>query len=171
VYHGEKGGYLPAVDIIGLYQVLAKYNNYDKYFQPNSFQRNNVTIGISAHIPIFSQKTRASVGLAKTRVQEAEIQLGTRRQEVRLEVRQKAQSVRELDAGREVARLDLKLARETMEMVQAKFEQGQATLRDIEQARLDESDRWVAFLDAEFAWQQGQLTLLQATGQLAKVFQ
>lgn len=171
VYHGEKGGYLPTVDIIGLYQVLAKYNNYDKYFQPNSFQRNNVTIGISAHIPIFSQKTRASVGLAKTRVQEAEIQLGTRRQEVRLEVRQKAQSVRELDAGREVARLDLKLARETMEMVQAKFEQGQATLRDIEQARLDESDRWVAFLDAEFARQQGQLTLLQATGQLAKVFQ
>jgi hypothetical protein len=29
----------------------------------------------------------------------------------------------------------------------------------------------VAFLDADFARQQGQLTLLQAAGQLAKVFQ
>lgn len=171
VYHGEKGGYLPSVDVIGLYQVLAKFNNYNQFFNPNSFQRNNVTIGISARIPIFSQKTRASVSLAKTQLQEAEIQLGNRRQQVRLEVQQKAQSVRELDAGREVARLDLKLARESLELVQAKFEQGQATLRDIEQARLDESDRWVAFLDAEFARQQGQLTLLQATGQLAKVFQ
>jgi outer membrane protein len=171
IYHGEKGGYLPTVDLIGLYQVLAKFNNYNEFFQPNSFQRNNITVGISAHIPIFSQKTRASVGLAKTQLQEAELQLGNRRQQVRLDVQQKAQSVRELDAGREVARLDLKLARESLEMVQAKFEQGQATLRDIEQARLDESDRWVAFLDAEFARQQGQLTLLQATGQLAKVFQ
>ena len=55
--------------------------------------------------------------------------------------------------------------------MQAKFDQGRATLQDIEQARLDESDKWVAFLDADFARQQGQLTLLQATGQLAKVFQ
>jgi len=45
------------------------------------------------------------------------------------------------------------------------------TLRDLEQVRLDESDKWVAFLDADFARQQGQLTLLQATGQLATVFQ
>ena len=46
-----------------------------------------------------------------------------------------------------------------------------ATLQEIEQARLDENDKWVAFLDADFARQQAQLALLQATGQLAKVFQ
>ena len=171
LYSGEKGGYLPTVDFIGLYQVLAKFNNYNQFFNPNSFQRNNVTIGISARVPIFSQKTRASVSLAKTQLREAEIQLGTKRQQVRLDVQQKTRSVRVLDAQWEVARLDLKLARETLEVMQSKFEQGQSTLRDIEQARLDESDRWVGFLDAEFARQQGQLSLLQATGQLAKVFQ
>ena len=84
---------------------------------------------------------------------------------------QKARDVRELDASHEVARLDLQLAQESLQIAQTKFDQGRATLRDIEQARLDESDKWVAFLDAEFARQQGQLTLLQATGQLAKVFQ
>ena len=60
-----------------------------------------------------------------------------------------------------------------MEEVQAQLaarDQGRATLQEIEQARLDENDKWVAFLDADFARQQGQLTLLQATGQLAKVF-
>ncbi len=77
----------------------------------------------------------------------------------------------ELDATREVARLDLKLAQETVELVQARFDQGRATLQEIEQARLDESDKWIAFLDADFAKEQAQLTLLQATGQLAKVLQ
>jgi outer membrane protein TolC len=70
-----------------------------------------------------------------------------------------------------VARLDLQLAQESLQILQTKFDQGRATLRDIEQARLDENDKWVAFLDAEFSRQQGQLSLLQATGQLAKVFQ
>jgi outer membrane protein TolC len=86
-------------------------------------------------------------------------------------VLQKERNVRELTASKEVARLDLKLAQQTMELSQAKFEQGNLTLRDIEQSRLDESDKWVAFLDADFALQQAQLGLLQATGQLAKVFQ
>ena len=86
-------------------------------------------------------------------------------------MQQKARTVRELDAKREVARLDLQLAQESLQLVQAKFDQGNATLQEIEQARLDENDKWVAFLDADFARQQAQLSLLQATGQLAKVFQ
>ena len=86
-------------------------------------------------------------------------------------MQQKTRNVRELDATREVARLDLKLAQETVELVQARFDQGRATLQEIEQARLDESDKWMAFLDADFAKEQAQLTLLQATGQLAKVLQ
>ena len=123
------------------------------------------------NIPIFSAKTRANVALAKSQLEESEVTLGNKRQDVRLDLLQKERSVRELNASREVARLDLKLAQETLQLSQAKFEQGTLTLRDIEQSRLDESDKWVAFLDADFALQQGQLSLLQATGQLAKVFQ
>lgn len=166
---GERGGYWPTVNAVGLYQVLGKFNNYTEFF--NHFQRNNVTVGIDVHIPLFSAKTRANVAYAKSQLDAAELTLGNRRQEVRLEVRQKARDVRELDAVREVARLDLKLSQQMLEISQAKFDQGRATLRDIEEIRLEESDKWVAFLDADFARQQGQLTLLQATGQLAKVFQ
>jgi outer membrane protein TolC len=171
IWKGEKGGYWPTVSAVMQYQVLAQFNNYNQFFRPGSFQRNNITVGVDVHIPLFSAKTSASVRLAKSQLQESEIALGTKRQQVSLEARQKARNVRELDASREVARLDLKLAQESLQLVQAKFDQGRATLRDIEQARLDESDKWVAFLDADFARQQGQLTLLEATGQLAKVFQ
>jgi len=169
ILKGAKGGFWPTVSVVGLYQVLGKFNNYDEFF--SHFQRNNVTIGVDVHIPIFSSKTFAEVKLAHSQLSEAELALGNRRQEVRADVLQKARDVRELDASHEVARLDLQLAQESLQLVQTKFDQGRATLRDIEQARLDESDKWVAFLDAEFARQQGQLTLLQATGQLAKVFQ
>lgn len=169
IFKGAKGGYWPTLSIIGEYEVLTKFNNYAEFYK--KFERNNVTIGIQAQIPIFSSRTRADVLLAKKQLDEAGLLLSNKKDAVRLDLEQKVRSVRELDASREVARLELKLAQQTLETMQAKFEDGRATLRDLEQARLDESDKWVAFLDADLARQQGQLSLLQATGQLAKVFQ
>jgi outer membrane protein len=171
ILRGAHLAYWPTFAIVGQYSILSGFNNYDKYYNPGSFQRNNIAAGVQINIPLFSAKTRANVALAKSQLEESEVTLGTKRQEVRLDVLQKERNVRELNASREVARLDLKLAQQTLELSQAKFEQGNLTLRDIEQSRLDENDKWVAFLDADFALQQGQLNLLQATGQLAKVFQ
>jgi outer membrane protein len=159
----------PNVDLVGEYSILSKFNNYAEFYK--KFERNNVNVGVQVTIPIFAAKTSANVALAKSQLDAAELAVGNRRGEVRMEVQQKARNVRELEATREVARLDLKLAQETVQLAQARFDQGRATLQQIEQARLDESDKWVSFLDAEFAREQGQLTLLQATGQLAKIFQ
>ncbi|HXN99208.1 MAG TPA: TolC family protein [Candidatus Acidoferrales bacterium] len=166
---GAHLSYWPTVEVVGQYAILSKFNNYLDFYK--KFERNNVSLGVQVTIPIFASKTRATVALAKTELQAAELTLGNKRKEVRLDVQQKLRTVREVDAAREVARLDLKLAQETLQIAQSKFDEGRLTLRDIERARLDESDKWVAFLDADFARQQGQLSLLQATGQLAKVFQ
>ncbi len=169
ILKGARLSYWPTAELVGQYSVLSQFNNYGEFYK--KFERNNVNIGLQVTIPLFAAKTSANVALAKSQLSEAELALGSKRQEVRLEVQQKARSVRELDAAREVARLDLQLAQETLQLDQAKFDQGRVTLQEIEQARLDENDKWVAFLDADFARQQAQLTLLQATGQLAKVFQ
>lgn len=168
ILRGAKLSYFPTIDLVGQYSVLSKFNNYQDFYK--TFQRNNVNVGLQITIPIFAAKTSANVALARSRLNAAELKLGQKRQEARLDVQQKSRGVRELDASREVARLDLQLAQETLQLVQAKFDQGRATLQEVEQARLDESDKWVGFLDADFARQQAQLTLLQATGQLAKVF-
>ncbi|HTR46387.1 MAG TPA: TolC family protein, partial [Verrucomicrobiae bacterium] len=169
LFHGAKLSYFPTVDLVGQYSVLSKFNNYDQFYK--TFERNNVNVGVQVTIPLFAAKTSSNVTLAKRQLDEAEIALGNTRQQVRVEVQDKARNLRELEADREVARLDLQLAQENLQLVQARFDQSRATLQEIEQARLDESDKWVAFLDADFARQQAQLTLLQATGQLAKVFQ
>jgi len=165
---GARWSYFPTVDLVGPYSLLNKFNNYDQFYK--RFQENNLNVGVQITIPLFAAKTHANLVLAKSQLDAAELDLSNKRQEVRVEVQQKARNVREMDASREVARLDLQLAQQTLQLQQAKFDQGQATLQEIEEARLDESEKWVAFLDADFARQQAQLTLLQATGQLAKVF-
>jgi outer membrane protein TolC len=161
--------YWPTIDLVGQYSVLSKFNNYGQFY--NHFYRNNLNVGVVLTIPLFASKTSATAALAKSQLDVAEATVSKKRQEVRLDIVQKSRSVRELDAAREVARLDLKLAQETVGLAQARFDQGRVTLQEIEQDRLDESDKWIAFLDADFAHEQAQLTLLQATGQLAKVLQ
>ena len=169
LFRGAHLSYFPTIDVVGQYSLLSKFNNYDQFYK--KFEPNNVNIGVQITIPLFAAKTGANVTLAKRQLDEAEVALGNKRQQARFDIQEKAYNLRELDADHEVARLDLQLAQENLQLEQAKFDQGRATLKEIEQARLDESDKWVAFLDADFARQQAQLTLLQATGQLAKVFQ
>jgi outer membrane protein len=169
IFRGAHLSYWPTVDLVGQYSVLSKFNNYGEFYK--KFERNNLNVGVVLTIPLFASKTGATVALAKSQLDVAEATVSKKRQEVRLDVVQKSRSVRELDAAREVARLDLKLAQETVQLAQARFDQGRVTLQEIEQDRLDESDKWIAFLDADFAREQAQLTLLQATGQLAKVLQ
>jgi len=166
---GAHWSYFPTVDALGQYSLLSKFNNYGQFYK--TFEPNSVNIGVEITIPLFSAKTAANNTLAKRQLDQAEVALSNTRQQARLDIQQKSQNLRELEADREVARLDLQLAQQNLQLEQAKFDQGRATLQEIEQARLDENDKWLAFLDADFARHQAQLTLLQATGQLAKVFQ
>jgi outer membrane protein len=169
VLRGAHLSYWPTIDLVGQYSILSNFNNYLEFYR--HFERNNINAGVVLTIPLFAAKTSATIALAKSQFDVAEATVSKKRQEVRVDVVEKARNVGELDATREVARLDLKLAQETLQLAQARFDQGRVTLQEIEQDRLDESDKWIAFLDADFAREQGQLTLLQATGQLAKVLQ
>lgn len=168
-WRGARWSYFPTIAIVGQYSILSKFNNYNEFYK--TFNRNNINVGVQVTVPIFAAKTSATVALAKSQLDEAELQVGQRQRQVSREVQQKMNNVRELDASREVARLDLQLAQQNLQLEQDKFNNGRATLQEIEEARLDESQKWVAFLDADFAREQAQLVLLEATGQLAKVFQ
>lgn len=166
---GEKGGYFPTVDLVGKYSLLSKINNYQDYFK--TFQKNNVNVGLQISIPIFSAHTSAAVELASEDLHRSELELAATRNRVENEVRRNARRVRETEAAREVARLELKLAQEELHIAQAKFEEGHANLREVEKLRLEESTKWLAFLDSDFDNQQASLELLRMTGQLTAVLQ
>jgi outer membrane protein TolC len=166
---GERGGYWPTIGLIGQYNVLSKINNYTDFF--NKFQRNNVIFGLQVQIPIFASHTSSSIAYARADLNAANLALQNKRSELSLEVRRIARQVREADLGGEVARLELQLAQESVRVLQAQFDQGRGSLKDLESAHLEENDKWLAFLDANYARQQTQLELLRTTGQLGKVLQ
>jgi outer membrane protein len=166
---GERGGYWPTFSLTGQYNILAKFNNYTDFF--NKFQRNNVIFGVAVQIPIFASRTSSAVAFAKADFDAASLALEKKRSELSLDVRQKARQVHEADLGGEVARLELQLARENVGVLQAQFDQGRGSLKDLESAHLEENDKWLAYLDANYARQQAQLDLLRTTGQLSKVLQ
>jgi outer membrane protein TolC len=91
--------------------------------------------------------------------------------QVSADVRQITRRVRERDVAKEVARLELQLAQQNLAVLQSQFTEGKVNLREVEHARLDESEKWMAYLDANFGRQQAQLELLKTAGQLDKVWQ
>jgi outer membrane protein TolC len=165
---GARGAYWPTIDLVGEYSVLSESNHYLQFFK--AFQRNNVNAGVQITIPLFAAKTSANAALARSQLNEADLVLSNQRRDVRIGAETKVRTLREMEAGKEVARLDLQLAQEQLQDEQAKFDQGRAMLQDLEQARLTENEKWLAFLDADLAREKAQLDLLQATGQLAQVF-
>jgi outer membrane protein TolC len=165
---GERGGYWPSIDLVSEYATLSRINNYDEFFR--KFQRHNLNAGIQARWSIFSAQTKSAVGLAQSELALMEVELRRRREEVERAVRRGSQRARELKAVREVAGLELRLAQENLRVLQERFQSERANLRDVEAARLEESDKWVAFLQADYESQQAQLELLRTTGQLGRVF-
>jgi outer membrane protein TolC len=168
---GEKKGYWPTLQLVSIYSVLAKYNfsNYTNIY--NNFKYNNLNAGINVNVPIFSSKTRANIALAQANLDAAKVNLAGKRNQVSAEVRQHSRKVQETEAAKEVARLELQLVQQSLSVIQSQFGEGKVSLRDVERARLDESEKWMAYLEANFQRQQAQLELLRTAGQLDKVLE
>ncbi len=165
---GEIATKWPTVDLFAEYGLFARFNNFQDFFQ--RFQRNNFNIGLQVRIPLVTSQRSANVALARSELTTAEMDLKAKRQNVELDVERQYQRLRELDAAREVARLELKLAQENLQIVQANFGEGRSNLRDVEKARLEENDKWLAFLDSDYEHQKAQLDLLNTTGDLGRLF-
>jgi outer membrane protein len=166
---GEQGGRWPSFSLIGQYNVLSKINNYTDFF--DKFSRNNFVFGVQVQIPIFASRTSSAVAFARADFNAADLALQKKRSELSLDVRRKARLVREAELSGEVARLELQLAQENVRVLQAQFDEGRGSLKDLEAAHIEENDKWLAFLDANYSRQQAQLELLRTTGQLAQVLQ
>lgn len=166
---GEKGGYWPTLDLVSYFGVYSRANDFDRFY--NSFERTSFSLGVRVRIPVYSATTSANVALARSELSAAEQDLRNKRETLAVNVRQQARQTRASDAAREVARLEMELAQENVKVLQAQFQEGRLGLRDLEKARLEEHEKWLAFLDATLEQQKAQLELLRTTGRLASVLQ
>jgi hypothetical protein len=94
-----------------------------------------------------------------------------KRSELSRDVQRQARQEHELELASHVAQLELQLAEDALHNLEAQYDQGRAALKDLEAAHMDESQKWLASLDADFARQQAQLQLLQTTGQISTALQ
>ena len=161
---GEHKQLLPTIDLAGQFAVLARFNNYDQFFL--RFQRNNVTAGVEIRFPIFNFSQRAHAGAADAEAIKARRQADAVRHQVSTETLRLQRSIQQLAAARDVAKLEHQLALSDIDAIQARVEAGAATLRDQENARATEHDKYVAYLDVSFGLQRAELQLLRATGEL-----
>ena len=161
---GERKMLYPAFDLVGQYGLFSRHNNYDDFFQ--RFQRHNGTIGVAIRFPFlnFAQRSRAEA--AEAQVVMVRSQAKGVRNQVSAETLRLQRSVSQLAAAREVGRLEYQLARSEVDAVQARVEAGTATLREEQEMRARESERYKTFLDASFELEKVQLQLLRATGEL-----
>jgi outer membrane protein len=156
---------LPKLDLLAEYALLAKYNNYDKFFK--AFQRNNAQLGVSFQVPILvGSAVKANVAQAEADNAKLRIDMEGTRNRISLQVRQSYQDIRKADEAREVTRADLELARESLTVLLAQLSEGRVSLKQVEEARVQESNKWAEFYDAQFMAEKARLNLLRETGDL-----
>ncbi|HEY2495708.1 MAG TPA: TolC family protein [Candidatus Angelobacter sp.] len=160
----ERKQLYPAVDFVGQYAVLARFNNYDQFFQ--KFQRHNVTAGVAIRFPFFNPVQRATAEAAKADAAKSRKEAQGVKEQVSTETLKLQRSVEQLAAAREVAQLEHQLAEADIESAHAKIESGAASIKDEENARVAEHERYTAYLNSSFELDRAQIQLMRQIGQL-----
>lgn len=161
---------LPRVDLVGQYALLSKINNYQEFF--NHFERNNGEVGASIEVPVYAGSgVKALVQQAESDQMHISAEIQAARNRVMLDVHQSYLDIRKADAARDLAQADLDLARAQVSVLLAQMNEGRASLRQVEEARFNEDEKWIAFYDAQFNAERARLNVLRETGELRAAIQ
>jgi outer membrane protein TolC len=106
------------------------------------------------------------VAQAEAEIERASLQLSSARSNIALETRRLYREVQQAESARDLARLELDFARESLSVLLARFDEGRISLSEVEQARLLEAQRWEGYYDARTAADKARLGLLRQTGEL-----
>jgi outer membrane protein TolC len=163
---GSHGSFRPIVQLVGKYGLFSQYNNYDLYF--NRFQRNNALVGLSIQLPLLAPELSPERRRLQAAQEEARLKIKMRSDQLRLETRRQLADVAILDARDEVANLETRLARENLQVAQARYDQGKISLAELEEVRREESYRWIGYLDIRLEKEKSRLNLNKRAGLLFK---
>jgi outer membrane protein TolC len=162
---GEKAARLPRVDLVAQYSMLSKINNYEQFFQ--RFQRNNVQVGASFQLPLLpGPGVAAQMAGTAAEISHLRAEVNATRNRISSDIQQSFRDVKKADSAAEVARLDLDVTREQLSVLLAQMQEGRATLRQVEEARVAENGKWISFYDAQYSSERARWNLARLTGDL-----
>ena len=166
VAQGEHKSVLPTVDFAAQYALLSTINNYQNYYVRGSFQSNNATVGVAIRFPIFNAAQRSRAQAADADARKAKSQADAARNQVSEETLRLQRSVTQMQAARDVAELEYEIAQKNIDAVQTRMNSATANLHDLDNARTQASERFIALQDVTFELERSQVSLLRATGDL-----
>lgn len=167
---GDKSKRLPKIDLVAQYALLSKYNNYQNYFV--SFSRNNGELGASIEVPLYNGiGAKAEIDQAEADQQHIRAEIDMTRNKIALDLHQSYQDIQKTDIAKQLAQADLDLARSQLSVLLAQMNEGRASLRQVEEARFTEDEKWIAFYDAQFSSERARLNVLRQTGDLMAALQ
>ena len=155
---------LPVINLVAQYALFAK-TDYQNFF--TRFQRNNGELGVSIQIPLITGS--ASKGLAaqsQIDILELRTQMGQVSNRIQLDTQKSYRELQKATSAQEVARLDLDYTRDQVSLLLAQLGEGRATQQQVDNARLTEQEKWIAFYDAQHTVENARLDLLRQTGTL-----
>jgi len=180
---GEHRAYWPSFDLAGQYALLSNFNNFQDYYIPEKtcatsigtflcpnggFRQNNASVGISIRFPFLNLSQHARARAADADAIKASKQAEAARNQVSEETLRLQRSIAQMQAARDVAQLEYEIAGKTLTAVQTRIDAGTATLHDVDDARAQASERFIALQDVIFELERSQVGLLRSTGDLEK---
>jgi outer membrane protein len=155
---------LPSVDVVAQYALFA-VSQYQAFF--NRVQRNNSELGAAITIPLLTGPAgKAMKAQAQTDIEELRTQMNQTRNRIQLETQRNYQEMQKASRGRDVARLDLDYAREQVTVLLSQLEEGRTTQQKVDDARLNEQEKWIAYYEAQRLVEKARLDVLRQTGTL-----
>ena len=161
----NQSAWLPQVDLVAQYGLFSRFNNFDVYF--NRFQRNNAQLGVSLKFPILpGPASGALAAQAQIEVSRLRLRVSNTRNRIEMETRKLFEDLQLQKENRDLARMDLDLAREQIAVSLAQMEEGKGTRRQVEESRFLEAEKWLAYWDTQYLFDRARISLLAATGGL-----
>jgi outer membrane protein TolC len=155
----------PRIDLVAQYGLFSSYNNYDEYFR--KFQRNNGEIGISIQLPLMpGPGVKAQAALAEGDAAHLRIEKNQLQSKIALDLHRAYLEVEKAQIAREVAQAELQLARDQLSLVLAQASEGRVAMRQVEEARFGEDEKWIAFFDADAGVERARFNVLRLTGEI-----
>ncbi len=161
---GYQSARLPVIDVVAQYSLFAK-STYESFF--THFQRNNAQVGVSIQIPVLiGSASKGQASQAESDILQLRSQMNQARNRIELDTQKSYRDLKKSETGNEVAKLDLDYAREQVSVLLSQLGEGRVARQRVDDARLNEQEKWIAFYDAQHTQEKARLNVLRETGTL-----
>jgi outer membrane protein len=164
-YHAAR---LPKVNVVAQDNIFAKYN-YSAAIE-GTFRRNNPELGASVTIPLLIGKTaRAYSSQAEADVAKLRIEVARTRSRITADLRLAYRQVKTAESSQELARDDLDVTRDELNVDLAQYEEGRLPLARVETLRAMENEKFLVYYVSRQTVVRARLNVLRLTGNLLAV--